>query len=330
MGWRDFRCSTLPDVCVHAGIGRVGVDAIMFDIREMQQYCLQDKITLTSSLIDQYYKINAGKVYISFSGGMDSNVLLHIARNGIPSIKGVFSNTGLEYPEIVKFVNTFENIDIVKPKMRFDAVIEKHGYPIISKTVSMAISRYRTAKDDTQRELRLHGGICPTSNKKQTMGVIPKKYHFLLDAPFKISERCCDRLKKEPLNTYGKMYGVKRILGILADESNTRMRVAMRDGWHGKDYISPMIFWLRSDVLEYTKLYNLPYCSVYGNIVDGKNGLDTTGEKRTGCMFCMFGVHMEKGENRFQRMKKTHPNQYKYCIENLGCGKILDYIGVDY
>ena len=54
------------------------------------------------------------------------------------------------------------------------------------------------------------------------------------------------------------------------------------------------------------------------------------GEKRTGCMFCMFGVHLEKGENRFQRMKKTHPKQYDYCINKLGCGEVLDFIGVEY
>lgn len=303
----------------------------MFDIREIQQLNLEQKINLTTGLIEQYYKENNGKVYVSFSGGMDSNVLLHLSRQIIPTMKGVFSNTGLEYPEIVTFVSTFENIDIVKPKMRFDEVIKKHGYPVISKSVSMAISRYNTAKDDTQRNLRLYGGTNPTSGKRQTMGTIPKKYHYLLDAPFEISDKCCDRLKKEPLNTYGKLRGVKRILGIMADESNTRMRIAMRDGWHGHDYISPMIFWLRQDVLEYTKEHNLSYCSVYGDIYENAHGdLETTGEHRTGCMFCMFGVHLEKGENRFQRMKRSHPNQYNYCIEKLGCGKVLDYIGVKY
>lgn len=47
-------------------------------------------------------------------------------------------------------------------------------------------------------------------------------------------------------------------------------------------------------------------------------------------MFCGFGVHLEKGENRFQRMALTHPKQYDYCINRLGLGEVLDYIGVDY
>ena len=54
------------------------------------------------------------------------------------------------------------------------------------------------------------------------------------------------------------------------------------------------------------------------------------GETRTGCMFCMFGIHLEGTPNRFQRMAKSHPKQYKYCIKTLGCGKVMDYIGVDY
>ena len=109
-----------------------------------------------------------------------------------------------------------------------------------------------------------------------------------------------------------------------------------------------------------------PYCPVYGEIVidesaddvlDGQinifdelgdysnaGKLKTTGCDRTGCIFCMFGCHLEKEPNRFQRLKETHPRQYDYCInggemvngkcqpnkEGLGLGKVLDYIGVPY
>ena len=67
----------------------------MFDIKAYQNYHLNVKITLTKSLIEDYYNSNGGKVYVSFSGGMDSNVLLHLSRQVIPTMKGVFSNTGL-------------------------------------------------------------------------------------------------------------------------------------------------------------------------------------------------------------------------------------------
>ena len=47
-------------------------------------------------------------------------------------------------------------------------------------------------------------------------------------------------------------------------------------------------------------------------------------------MFCMFGVHLEKQPNRFQRMALTHPKQYAFCIHKLGCGAVLDFLGIPY
>ena len=47
-------------------------------------------------------------------------------------------------------------------------------------------------------------------------------------------------------------------------------------------------------------------------------------------MFCMFGVHTEKSPNKFELMKQTHPKVYDYCINQLGCGKVLDFLGVKY
>lgn len=40
----------------------------------------------------------------------------------------------------------------------------------------------------------------------------------------------------------------------------------------------------------------------------------TTDCDRTGCMFCAFGAHLEKGKTRFQRLKETHPKQYNYSL----------------
>ena len=32
------------------------------------------------------------------------------------------------------------------------------------------------------------------------------------------------------------------------------------------------------------------------------------------CIFCGFGAHLEKGEGKFERLKRTHPKQYEYCL----------------
>ena len=100
------------------------------DLMQMQSVPLEGKIIMTERRIREWYEHWDGQVYVSFSGGKDSTVLLHIARRLYPDIEAVFVNTGLEYPEIQKFVKSFDNVTILRPKMRFDEVIKTYGYPI--------------------------------------------------------------------------------------------------------------------------------------------------------------------------------------------------------
>ena len=108
-------------------------------LKELQSLPLNRKIQITQTRIIEWYQHYQGNVCISFSGGKDSTVLLHIARQIYPDIKAVFSNTGLEYPEIKEFVNGFDNVDIVTPSMNFGQVISEYGYPLIGKEVAEAI-----------------------------------------------------------------------------------------------------------------------------------------------------------------------------------------------
>ena len=91
-----------------------------------------------------------------------------------------------------------------------------------------------------------------------------------------------------------------------------------------------MSFWTEQDVLWYIVKNKLPICSVYGEIVvdytamkqcenqisffdygifnDNRALLRTTKCRRTGCVLCGFGCHLEKeGQGRFEMLKKTHP-----------------------
>ena len=114
------------------------------DLKIRQKLPLEIKIRMTEQRIREwidYYGIDG--VYVSFSGGKDSTVLLHIARRLYPDIKAVFVDTGLEYPEIREFVKTFDNVEWLKPKMTFKQVIEKYGYPFISKEVSECVQGAR-------------------------------------------------------------------------------------------------------------------------------------------------------------------------------------------
>jgi 3'-phosphoadenosine 5'-phosphosulfate sulfotransferase (PAPS reductase)/FAD synthetase len=309
------------------------------DLKIMQSWPLERKIQVTQTRIIEWYLRWQGMVYVSFSGGKDSTVLLDLARRVYPEIEAVFCDTGLEYPEIREFVKTKENVTWLHPvrydrkkrewvRTNFKAVIEEEGYPIISKSVSKRVRYWQNGNRSNW--------ILKSFNNKNTYNSLNMgKWTYLKDAPFKVSEKCCDVMKKQPFHLFNKKTGKYPIVGTMAEESAQRELSWLQTGcnsFNGNNSISkPMSFWTEKDVLQYIKNYNIPYCSIYGNIAVNNSGdLYMTGLSRTGCMFCMLGVHLEKEPNRFQRMKITHPKQYTYCISTLGIGAVLDYIGVPY
>lgn len=352
------------------------------DLKQMQSLPLEAKIIMTQQRIRQWYEHWDGKVYVSFSGGKDSTVLKHIVDSMYDDVPSVFVNTGLEYPEIQQFVRSIKdgkfdcfntNVEIVRPEMRFDEVLKNYGYPVISKDVSQAIYDSKTqAKRNgiDVRETKLYNrGFNPESEYcKRYPSYCRARYDFLFDAPFDVSHRCCDVMKKKPAKKYEKETGRKPITGTLACESRLRKTKWLQHGCNAfeshRPISQPLSFWTEQDILHYIKKFNVPYCPVYGDIViddeseiegqiniidcigeyEPEDRLKTTGCDRTGCVFCMFGCHLEKGRTQFQRLKQTHPRQYEYCInggemvdgkwqpskEGLGLGKVLDYIGVKY
>ena len=128
------------------------------DLAIMQAYPLDMKVMLTKQRIYEWvHQFGEDGVVVSFSGGKDSTVLLHLVRSCFPGVKAVFSNTGLEYPEIQRFVRSFDNVDIVTPSMNFGDVISTYGYPLIGKEVAEAIHyarriRSQSVKAERERE----------------------------------------------------------------------------------------------------------------------------------------------------------------------------------
>ena len=107
------------------------------ELRIMQAYPLDLKVKKTQLRIREWVNYyGAENCAVSFSGGKDSTVLLHIVRELYPDIEAVFCNTGLEYPEIQKFAKSFKNVTVLTPQMNFKDVLTKYGYPFISKEVA--------------------------------------------------------------------------------------------------------------------------------------------------------------------------------------------------
>ena len=229
------------------------------DLAQMQSLPLDIKVSMTKRRIEEWYDAWDGNVYISFSGGKDSTVLLDIARSIYPAIKGVFYDTGLEFPQVRAFVRSFENIDMARPAIPFVRIVRKYGYPIISKEVSQRITDARSYIDRHKAELQQAIGLeepnifelsweaakwssanayfwnvyqpgCNSrtglENPRTDRGrsyMNLARYLLMLDAPFRVDSRCCTFLKKNLASRYSMEHGgAKPITATMADESARR------------------------------------------------------------------------------------------------------------
>ena len=345
------------------------------DLYQMQSLPLSAKIRMTERrIIDwiDYYGENG--VYVSFSGGKDSTVLMDILRNrlGYKNVPAVFVDVPTQYPELKEFALTWDNVEVLKPKISFMQVCKKYGFPIISKEITDDLHRARSylRRNDCPKPWSVNVKDIPkqkiTNRIAQILGIYErdwgkkkqdnsfngdssapmynkKKWLFMLDADFEVSSSCCDVMKKKPIKEYAKRTHRNGITAQMAEESRHRLINWLKSGCNGFDLrmptSNPMSFWTEQDVLLYIAENKLPICSVYGDIVEDWESvpdvegqmtisdikgfedcgifdadrplLKTTGCKRTGCMLCGFGCHLEKpGEGRFELLKQTHPKMY--------------------
>lgn len=307
----------------------------METLQEKQAWTLDQKIFHFFEVVDQYYHRFNGEVYLSFSGGKDSTVLKYLldkwlAMNGYPKIKYVFNDTTNEHKEILDFVKSFgAEITWLKPKMTFAQTLLKYGYPLISKQQSRFISRYKGTKSEQMRQFYKHG---TNKDGRQSAFKIAKKWHFLIDAPFNVTDKCCDILKKEPVRRFEKEFKLKAIVGTMADESNMRKMQYIKDGGcniftEGKEQCKPLSIFTESDIWALIERFSISICPIYfDQIIDGE---DVKGEKRTGCKMCAFGCHFEEPDNnRFTRLSKREPNVYKSFMDKLGYREALTFWGI--
>lgn len=284
------------------------------ELKMLQALPLDVKIRKTQQRIQEWVEFYGQEnVYVSFSGGKDSTVLLHIARHMYPDIKAIFVNTGLEYPEIVEFVSLLDNVEVIRPDMNFKQVLTEYGYPVISKQVSKAVNSCRRGVPwalDT-----MQGINHKTGEKSQYVYGRFGKWNFLLGAPFMISHKCCEVMKEKPL----KQSKLHPIIGTLAEESRRREVAWTQTGCNSfKRYGSskPLSFWTNKDILEYIYASGIKIASVYGEVLHEKRTKDfcLTGCERTGCMFCILGAQVERGEGRLAAMRRMHPKRYEYVM----------------
>ena len=221
------------------------------DLQELQKMSLSDKIQNTMAKLMEFYDYVNGNCYISCSGGADSIVLYDITKRFVEAMnnnykfKVVFDDTGLEEPTVRATALAIPEVQVVRPEMPFIKVLTEIGYPLVSKEVSECVDQARKCLDNPNRErdiYRLEKLLGTAKQKGGTKSLYNKeKYKNLINAPFRISNRCCDIMKKRPM---GKLKE-KPIIATMTEESANRKTAWLKTGcnsFEGKIASRPMSF----------------------------------------------------------------------------------------
>lgn len=302
--------------------------------------------------------------YVSV-GGLDSITLLYFLKSigiDVPAV----SVSSLEDVSIQRIHKELGIISL-KPTMREDGtrwtkqkLLQEFGFPVLSKEIARKIELLQNPTDNNKTvrhaivtgETGEYGGFQKNSRMKLAQKWLDKfggleneaegvNYQI---APFKVSAKCCYYLKEKPCIDWAKEHNSVPYLGLMASEGGRREKSLMLNGcnYFGKDTIrsAPFAIFKRQDLLQLALDLNVPVPEIYGQIEKDENGvLYTTGEQRTGCSMCGFGIQLEKRPHRFDRLRERNPKEWDYwmnkcCIDDngnpFGWGTVLDYIGIDW
>ncbi len=290
-------------------------------------------------------------------GGLDSITLfLFLKEIGI-KVPGI-TVSSLEDKSIQK-IHKQLGLTMIEPYKSKVDVLNNVGFPVISKKIAGRIDLLQnpTDKNKTVRHAIITGECGAQGHfAKNSRMQLPQKWLKLfagmaneeyatnyLQAPFKVSNKCCYYLKEKPCDDWAKAHKSFPYLGMMASEGGQREEALMEHGcnYYGKTVMrsAPFGTFLRQDILQLALDLDVPVPEIYGEIKQKSDGtLYTTRAQRTGCSMCGFGIHMEKRPHRFDRLREMNPKEwefwmYKCCTdeetgEKYGWGRVLDYIGV--
>ena len=335
------------------------------DFRVKQQMTYEFKVKYARIRAWEFYNECSKRdleCYVSV-GGLDSITLLFFLRSigiDVPAV----SVSSLEDISIQKIHKELGVISLL-PAQTADGtrwnkqkLIQEFGFPVLSKEIARKIELLQnpTPNNKTIRhaivtgETGEYGGFQKNSRMKLAQKWLNKfggleneeegvNYQI---APFKVSSKCCYYLKEKPCEDWAKAHNSVPYLGLMASEGGRRQKALMLNGcnYFGKGTIrsAPFAIFMRQDLLQLALDLNVPIPTIYGTIACDNNGhLYTTGEQRTGCSMCGFGIQLEKRPHRFDRLRERNPKEWEFWMMNccldekgqpFGWGVVLDYLGI--
>ena len=255
------------------------------------EFLLTDRIQKIKSMNELYDLEN--NAYISFSGGKDSTVLSHLIDEALPNnkIPRVYLNTGIEYKSIVAYVERERERDsriiIIAPSKNIKSILEKYGYPFKSKEHSKKVYEWKAG--GRYNSLLRYFNQIPSDYR-----TCPKSLMYQIGADFnlKISNKCCMKLKKEPMAKYEKESArYIAITGMTKAEGGQRINLSciITDNTTGKvKRFHPLSvitqenkqwedWYIQERKIELCELYYPPF-----------------NFKRTGCKGCPFSLDLQE------------------------------------
>ena len=280
------------------------------ELYDRQKWTLAQKIDHSLGVIDQFIARMDGKVYLAFSGGKDSTVLLHLCEIIKPDIQCVFVNTGCEFIDVVRFVEKMKashNIEIIRPELTPRQVWAQYGFPLVSKDQAFKIDLVRKNPNSASAQMFM---------RDTNQYTISKRFRYLCDTEkckYHTSAMCCKKLKKVPFHKYEAETGLRPIVATMASESVLREYTYLRVGQcnsfaKGLEKSTPLSIWMDDDIWQYVRENHIELCEIYDK-----------GMTRTGCVACGFGAQF-KDDVRFETLYRLYPKYYNMVLnfENNG------------
>lgn len=316
--------------------------------RQKQSLPYEAKVRHAEIRAREFYDALLGNCHVSV-GGLDSITLLLFLRSIGLKVPAV-SVSSLE-DKSIQSIHKDLGIIPLKPIKGKVAVLREYGYPILSKETAnkIALLQHPTPDNCTVRhaiitgETGEYGGFRTGTRMKMSQKWLDrfggadtegaaKGYSA---APFLVSDKCCYYLKEKPCDDYAKANNSFPYLGLMASEHGRREKALMLNGcnYYGQTTTrsAPFAIFDRQDLLQLALDLNTPVPEIYGEIVRDSDGkLRTTGAQRTGCAMCGFGIHLEGRPHRFDLLRQRNPKEWSFWMYEMGWGKVLDYIGVEW